>query len=65
MGFTVTKAAIKTMLGKLEANPAYVPGLEAYLREESQLLIANKQIAAMPNWAALLGNPLLQQIRRG
>jgi NitT/TauT family transport system substrate-binding protein len=65
MGFTVTKAAIKTMLGKLEANPAYVPGLEAYLREESQLLIENKQIAAMPDWAALLGNPLLQQIRRG
>jgi ABC-type nitrate/sulfonate/bicarbonate transport system substrate-binding protein len=65
MGFTVSKAAIGTMLGKLDANPAYVPGLDAYLREESQLLITNKQIPAMPDWTALLANPLVQQIRRG
>jgi ABC-type nitrate/sulfonate/bicarbonate transport system substrate-binding protein len=64
MGFTVSKPAIATMLGKLEANPNYVPGLEAYLKEESQLLVTGKQIPAMPNWAQLLANPLVQQIKR-
>jgi len=62
MGFTVSKVAIVTMLGKLEANPAYVPGLEAYLRAESEILIAKKQIPAMPDWKTLLSKPLLQQI---
>jgi hypothetical protein len=52
------------MLGKIDANPAYVPGLEDYLKAESELLIANKQIPAMPDWKALLANPLLQQIPR-
>jgi NitT/TauT family transport system substrate-binding protein len=64
MGFTVSKVAIVTMLGKIDANPAYVPGLEDYLKAESELLIANKQIPAMPDWKALLANPLLQQIPR-
>jgi len=64
MGFTVSKPAIATMLGKLEANPNYVPGLEAYLKEESQLLVTGKQIPAMPNWGQLLANPLVQQIKR-
>lgn len=64
MGFTVSKVAIVNMLGKLEANPAYVPGLEDYLNAESKLLIEKKQIAQMPDWKALLSKPLLQQIAR-
>jgi NitT/TauT family transport system substrate-binding protein len=64
MGFTVSKVAIVNMLGKLEANPAYVPGLEDYLTAESKLLIEKKQIAQMPDWKALLSKPLLQQIPR-
>jgi ABC-type nitrate/sulfonate/bicarbonate transport system substrate-binding protein len=65
MGFTISKQAITTMLGKLEPNPDYVPGLEAYLMEESQALLAKKQIPAIPNWKQLLANPLVQQIKRG
>lgn len=64
MGFTISKAAIASMLGKFETNPDYVPGLEAYLREESEQLLANKQIAAIPDWANSLANPLAQQIKR-
>ncbi len=64
MGFTVSKAAIATMLGKLDANPAYVPQLEAYLRDESQLLLSQRQINAIPDWRPLLANPLVSQIRR-
>lgn len=64
MGFTISKAAISSMLGKIDPSPDYVPGLEAYLREESQLLIANKQIPAMPNWAQMLANPLVLQARK-
>ena len=64
MGFTVSKVAIVNMLGKLDANPAYVPGLEDYLTAESKLLIEKKQIAQMPDWKALLSKPLLQQIAR-
>jgi NitT/TauT family transport system substrate-binding protein len=64
MGFTISKAAITSMLGKIDPSPDYVPGLEAYLREESQLLITNKQIPAMPNWAQMLSNPLITQARK-
>lgn len=62
MGFTVSKQAIAAMLGKLEANAAYVPELQAYLREESQRLVAARQISSEPDWAKLLANPLVQQI---
>jgi NitT/TauT family transport system substrate-binding protein len=64
MGFTVSKIAIVNMLGKLEVNPEYVPGLEAYLIAESNILLEKKQIPKMPNWKALLSKPLLQQIPR-
>ncbi|MEO8280645.1 MAG: ABC transporter substrate-binding protein [Ideonella sp.] len=64
MGFTVSKAAIAAMLGKLDANPAYVPQLEAYLRDESQVLVANRQISAAPDWRPMLANPLINQIKR-
>lgn len=64
MGFTVSKVAIVNMLGKLEVNPDYVPGLEAYLTAESNILLEKKQIAKMPDWKTLLSKPLLQQIAR-
>lgn len=64
MGFTISKAAITSMLRKLEPNPSYVPGLVDYLKEESNLLIKNKQIPSMPDWEKLLANPLVNQIKR-
>lgn len=64
MGFSVSKDAIASMLDKLEANAAYVPGLKAYLDEESQRLVSARQIPSGPDWASLLANPLIEQIGR-
>lgn len=64
MGFAVSKQAISTMLGKLDANAGYVPRLEAYLRAESQRLLAARQISEVPDWSSLLANPLVEQIRK-
>ena len=40
------------------------PRLEAYLREESQLLVTARQIPAIPDWRPLLANPLVNQIKK-
>jgi hypothetical protein len=62
MGFTISEKAITVMLSKIEPNPNYVNGLVNYLKSESELLVAKKQIPEVPDWAKLLANPLVKQI---
>jgi ABC-type nitrate/sulfonate/bicarbonate transport system substrate-binding protein len=58
-GFSVDDKVIKLMLSKIDVNPTYVPALKAYLDEESNTLVQQKKIAAVPDWNKLLNRDLL------
>jgi len=60
-GYTVQEAAIKKMLAKLDVNPEYVPQVRDYLKTESEILVKNKQITAVPDWDKKLDRSILQK----
>lgn len=60
-GYTISELAIRRMLSKFDVNPNYVPNLKNYLFEESKLLLAQKQIPAIPDWDKVLDAKYLQR----
>lgn len=58
-GFTVNDKVIELMLSKIDVNPNYVPELKTYLDGEAKELLAQKKIAAAPDWSKLLNRDLL------
>ncbi len=60
-GYTVQEAAIGKMLAKLDVNPEYVPQIKEYLNTESEILVKQKQITAVPDWDKKLDRSVLQK----
>ncbi|MBX9589372.1 MAG: ABC transporter substrate-binding protein [Hyphomonadaceae bacterium] len=63
-GFEITDRAIKLLLSKIDVNPDFIPELRDYLTNEAQTLVANKQIAAVPDWTVRLDASLLSEARK-
>jgi aliphatic sulfonates family ABC transporter substrate-binding protein len=53
-GYDVKEAAFARMLAKLEVKPEFTPGLRDYLLEQGKVLLAQKQISAVPDWKQAL-----------
>lgn len=49
-GYEVKEAAFTRMLAKLDVKPDITPGLRDYLTEQANVLLAQKQIPAVPDW---------------
>lgn len=49
-GYEVKEAAFVRMLAKLDVKPELTPGLRDYLTEQANVLLAQKQIPAVPDW---------------
>ena len=60
-GYDTKEAVFKLMLTKIDVKPQYVPGLEQYLQEQSDVLVKQKQIAAVPDWKKILDTSVLAQ----
>ncbi len=63
-GFEIADQAIKLLLSKIDVNPDFIPELKDYLTSEAQTLVANKQIAAVPDWSTRLDTTLLSDARK-
>ncbi len=59
-GFTVDDRVMKLMLTKIDVNPNYTPSLQGYLEAESQTLVKQNKLSAVPDWSKLLNRSLLQ-----
>lgn len=58
-GFDIKEAVVTRMMGKLDISPTYRPNLRQYLQEEATSMIAQKQIAAAPDWNKTLDTSIL------
>lgn len=63
-GYDIQEAVFKRMLGKLDVKPDFAPELKAYLTEQSQVLIREKQMATVPDWDKLLDSRVLAQAQK-
>ena len=59
-GFSVDDKVIKLMLTKIDVNPNYTLSLQGYLEAESQALVKQNKLSAVPDWSKLLNRSLLQ-----
>jgi ABC-type nitrate/sulfonate/bicarbonate transport system substrate-binding protein len=59
-GFSVDDKVMKLMLTKIDVNPNYTPALQGYLEAESQTLVKQNKLSAVPDWSKLLNRSLLQ-----
>ena len=48
------------MLTKIDVNPNYTLSLQGYLEAESQALVKQNKLSAVPDWSKLLNRSLLQ-----
>jgi hypothetical protein len=60
-GYDVKEAAFTRMLAKLEVKPEFTPALHDYLVEQGKVLLAQKQIPAVPDWNKALDPSVLAQ----
>ena len=60
-GYSIPEATIRHMLSKFDVNPNYIPSLNKYLYDQSQLLLAQRQIPAIPDWNKVLDPKYLQR----
>lgn len=63
-GYDIQEAVFKRMLGKLDVKPDFAPELKAYLVEQAQILVKEKQISAVPDWDKLLDSSVLAQAQK-
>lgn len=63
-GFAVNEKVIRLMLSKIDVSPNFPPELNAYLTNESKLLMRQKTISAIPDWGKLLNASLLAEARK-
>jgi NitT/TauT family transport system substrate-binding protein len=62
-GFKVDETIIKLMLSKIDVNPDFKPELKKYLTAQSEVLMKQKKISAIPDWNKLLNQSLLDAAR--
>jgi ABC-type nitrate/sulfonate/bicarbonate transport system substrate-binding protein len=59
-GFSVNEQVVKRMLSKFDVRPALTRAVQTYLSKQSELLLKQKKIAALPDWNKLLNRELLE-----
>jgi ABC-type nitrate/sulfonate/bicarbonate transport system substrate-binding protein len=62
-GYQLPEAVIASALDKLGVNPDYIPALVPYLTEQSEILVKDKKIAAVPDWKEVLNRAIMQKAR--
>lgn len=62
-GYQLPESVIKVALSKLGVNPDYVPELEPYLTEQSQILVKENKITAVPDWSQALNREVIRKAR--
>lgn len=53
-GYTMSKTAMAEALRKVEVNPGFPRDLEPYMKEQADILLKEKKIAAIPDWKKAL-----------
>lgn len=62
-GYKLPESVIATALGRLGVNPDYIPELEPYLTEQSEILVNEKKISAVPDWKQVLNREVITKAR--
>jgi aliphatic sulfonates family ABC transporter substrate-binding protein len=60
-GYDIQEAVFARMLAKLDVKAQYAPNLGDYLTEQANVLVAQKQIRAVPDWSNVLDTSVLAQ----
>lgn len=64
-GYSMSKDAMAKALQKVDVNPGFPRDLEPYMREQAEILLREKKIAAIPNWKVALRPDFMEKALKG
>jgi ABC-type nitrate/sulfonate/bicarbonate transport system substrate-binding protein len=64
-GYTMSPETFAKALGRVDVDPGFPKDLEPYLKHHAEILLAEKKIAAMPDWKKALRPDFMDKARAG
>jgi ABC-type nitrate/sulfonate/bicarbonate transport system substrate-binding protein len=64
-GYTMSKDAMTKALAKVAVDPGFPKDLEPYMKEQAEILLREKKIAAIPDWKKALRPDFMERALKG
>jgi NitT/TauT family transport system substrate-binding protein len=60
-GYTMSKDTFKKALARVEVQPGWPADIQPYMQKQAEILLAEKKIKAVPDWAKVLRTEFMKQ----
>jgi ABC-type nitrate/sulfonate/bicarbonate transport system substrate-binding protein len=64
-GYTMSQETFRKALATVDVNPGFPTDLNAYMKEQAEILLKEKKISAIPDWAKALRPDFMEKARMG
>jgi NitT/TauT family transport system substrate-binding protein len=64
-GYTMSKDTFRKALATVDVNPGFPADLNAYMKEQAEVLLKEKKISAIPDWSKAIRTDFMEKARTG
>jgi ABC-type nitrate/sulfonate/bicarbonate transport system substrate-binding protein len=64
-GYTMSQETFRKALATVDVNPGFPTDLNAYMKEQAEILLKEKKISAIPDWGKALRPDFMEKARMG
>jgi len=64
-GYTMSQETFRKALATVDVNPGFPSDLNAYMKEQAEILLKEKKISAIPDWSKALRPDFMEKARMG
>ena len=64
-GYSMSRDTFAKALGTIEVNPGFPKDLDGYMKEQAEILLREKKIAAIPDWSKALRRDFFEKAMKG
>ncbi len=64
-GYTMSQETFRKALATVDVNPGFPSDLNAYMKEQADILLKEKKISAIPDWSKALRPDFMEKARMG
>jgi len=64
-GYTMSQETFRKALSTVDVNPGFPSDLNAYMKEQAEILLKEKKISAIPDWSKALRPDFMEKARMG
>jgi ABC-type nitrate/sulfonate/bicarbonate transport system substrate-binding protein len=64
-GYSMSQDTFRKALATVDVNPSFPDDLKPYMQQQAEILLKEKKISAIPNWATAMRPDLMEKARAG